>query len=209
MPERTIPQMDPDVLGDLAHGHVLPVNVRLKEANWEDLRVPLTATKGAGVKDPGFGKIGDDGAGSTGVYAYLFDKDAEEELFFHAQIPHAFKWGTEIRPHVHWKATTAGAGSVVWGLELAVANMMGDFSDTTIIWVAAPAAGVTARHMVANLPPVSGSGLRESAMLICRAFRDATSALATDDYDADAAFLEIDFHLQVDRMGTVDEFSAP
>jgi hypothetical protein len=206
MGERTIIHSEPDIVGDLVHGQKLPVNAMLKGVNWDDLRIPLTATKRGGAKDPPFGKIADNGAGSTGVYAYLFDAGSEQELFFSTQLPHRFVPNSEIRPHIHWKSTTTGGGGVVWGLELMAASVDANFPTNTVItWVRSVASGIIARHQVAILPPFT-LPLTESAMLIGRIFRDATGALGTDDYAGDAAGLELDFHIQVHKMGTVTEY---
>ena len=52
----------------------------LTATRYEDLRVPVTATKAGGSKEPGFIQVKDNGSGSQGVFAYAFDKTAEQEL---------------------------------------------------------------------------------------------------------------------------------
>ena len=86
----------------------------------------MSLSKG-GVNDPNLVQVKDNGSGSTGVYTYQFDNNTEEELFFAAQIPHAWKEGSNIYPHVHWYPTNTDTGNVIWGLEYTWANVNGTF----------------------------------------------------------------------------------
>ncbi|MCK4667272.1 hypothetical protein KAU33_11010 [Candidatus Dependentiae bacterium] len=178
----------------------------LPVTGFDDLRVPLTATKGAGVKDPNFGKYKDDGGVSTGVYIYLFDSDAENELFFSVQFPHSWKEGTNIYPHVHWIPTINGTGSqkVSWGMEYHWSNIGSIFGNTAIINsnLSSPDETLIAdKHYVTNLPLISGAGKTFSSMMNCRIYRDATGAVLTDDYTSNAGLLEVDFHYEVEKFG--------
>lgn len=182
---------------------------------WDDLRVPMTAVKTGGSKDPGFSVFKTNGSGSQGVFTWWFDKAAEEELFFAVQIPHAWKLESTIYPHVHWAPKTDGAsGAVVnWGLEYTIAELGGVFGNTTIIYgstqVPADAVLAAGKHYLTNIGAgISMAGVDTlSAMIICRVFRDATGALATDDYDDDAGLLEIDFHYEMDSLGSNEELA--
>ena len=103
---------------------------------WEDLRVPAVSTRLGGTKDPDFALFKNDGEGSPsqGVFTYWFDNSTEEELYFAAQLPHAWN-GTDILAHVHWTpAVNGGAGQTVcWGLEYTWASIGGDFGNL-IAW---------------------------------------------------------------------------
>jgi len=170
---------------------------------WEDLRVPITAIKLGGVNDPNFVKTVDDGAGSTGLFTYHFDKAAEEEVFFAAQLPHSYKEGSDISPHVHWAPTDTDTKDVIWGLEYAWVNINGTFTTSTIITILQAGSGTALKHQIAYFDDISGTGKTISSMLMCRLFRDATAAL--DDYDADASLFEFDFHYQRDTPGSQTE----
>ena len=172
--------------------------ITLTDTVWEDLRVPMTAVKAAGVRDPGFIKFKDDGAASTGVFAHHFDKSAEEELFFSAQMSHMWKEGTDLKPHVHWAPSDSGAGNVGWGLACTWDNISGTYGNTTITTVTAAAGGVADKHILSSFPDISGSGKTFSSMLVCRVFRSA--AVGADTYDDDAALLELDFHYEIDKI---------
>jgi len=179
---------------------------------WDDLRVPVLSTKTGGTKDPNLVKSFDNGSGSQGVFTYYFDASTEEELYFAVQLPHAWAQGTNIHAHVHWFPSAAGtAGQVVsWGLEYTWANIGGDYGNTTIEYGNAhfPNDSELAadRHYITEIADIDGTGKTFSSMLLCRVFRDATGAGATDDYASDAGLLEVDFHFEVDSFGSVDEY---
>lgn len=174
---------------------------------WDDIRVPLTATKGGGIRDPDFSQFRDDGSGSTGVFAYDFDAAAEEELFFSVLIPHSYKLETNLKPHIHWATKTATAtGTVIWGLEYTLAILDDAFPVSTIITATYTFTGdMQYDHLVTELPDISGSGVLTdiASILTCRVFRDATS----DTYADDVSLLEIDFHFEMDSVGSADDFT--
>jgi len=182
-------------------------------AAWDDLRVPINAIKLGGVKDPDFEQLKDDGSSSTGVFTYAFDSSLEEEVFFVAQIPHEWKLGTALRPHVHWVPTTNGtAGQTVsWGLEYTFAELGEVFPDTTILYGDSIAVGDITTAFTHSLTPFGEIDMtsvdKVSSMLVCRLFRDATGDGGTDDYTSDAALLEFDIHYQIDSNGSDQQYS--
>lgn len=179
------------------------------QPHWDDLRVPVTATKLGGSKDPDFGQFLDNGLGSQGVFLYRFDPTQEQEIYFAVQLPHTWIEGTAILPHVHWVPITNNSGDVIWGLEYALfgINETSDPAATTIITATAPSLGNDGvdKHLVAGFGTIDMSGKGVSTMLLCRLFRDAGNA--ADTYTGDAGLLEIDFHYQLDSLGSSQQFS--
>lgn len=180
---------------------------------WDDLRVPALSTKTGGSKIPGTAKLVDNGSGSQGILTYVFDDTSEEELYFAVQLPHKWKQGTAIEPHIHWAPTTdGGAGETVsWGLEYSFAEIGDVFPDSTIIYgnTHMPTGDLIANtHYLTEI----GTGIdmagvySVSPMLICRIFRDTTGSGLTDNYGNDAALNEIDFHFQIDALGSREEY---
>lgn len=178
--------------------------------NWDDIRVPVFSTNKGGTKDPDFVKVLDDGVASQGVFTYAFDKLTEEELYFAVQLPHGWKLESDIEPHVHWMPKTSGPGSVSWGLEYSIAKIGTVFPGTTIIYgneTHVVESLVENKHYLTDLGFIDMTGVDlVSAMIMCRVFRDATGAGETDDYDDDANLLEIDFHYQIDSVGSGTEY---
>lgn len=145
---------------------------------------------------------------ANGVFSWLFTGSGpkDHELFFEAQMPHAYRPGTLIKPHVHWCKTTAAAGDVNWGLEFTWTNVGGSIGSTTIVknTVANVATPGNKQHVVTNLADVSGPTKRESSIFLCRIFREQSSA--EDTYPDNAALLSVDIHFENEKLGTGPEF---
>jgi hypothetical protein len=170
---------------------------------WDDLRVPMTSSNSGGARPPGFSLFRANG-GSQGVYAFQFDKSAEEDLFFEVQMPHGYKLGTTLHPHAHWSVITipVGGTTVRWGLEYSFADINGVFTLPSIVYTTATDPVTLYKHRINEFTAISGSSISSvSTMLCCRVFRD----VANDNFDDDAALLEIDFHYQSDTLGSRQE----
>lgn len=172
---------------------------------WDDLRIPITTTKLGGTKDPGFEVFRTNTGGtSQGVFVYQFDKTSEEEVYFIVQLPHSYKLGTNVLPHAHWAVDTVPAGgtNVRWGLEYTVAEIGNAFPVTTTVYTTATDPVTQYKHLINSFTAISGSNVDSiSAIILCRVFRD----VANDNFDDDAALLEVDFHYQIDRNGSRKE----
>ena len=175
---------------------------------WEDMRVPVTATNRGGSKDPTFSVFKDNGGGSQGVFLDWFSASSEQELYFACQFSHAYKLGSTIYPHVHWVPAASGTNKhVSWGLEYTWVDTGATYGNTAIIYGDTPSDGtvnlVAGRSYLTNLTAIVGSGISGvSSMLVGRVFRDATGAGGTDDLAATAGLMEIDFHYEVDTIGS-------
>lgn len=175
---------------------------------YDDMLAPVTGLTRGAVRQPGLVKVGDNGAGSTGVYAYGFDDTDEEEVFFHVQMPHAWKEGTTIRPHMHWfTLANGGVGDIVeWGLEYTIANIGDVFPDTVIISTLGGGGSrpvddtivAKTHYLSAFASNIDMANATISCMLICRLFR----SVSEDDFTGDAIGIEFDFHYEVDSYGS-------
>lgn len=77
--------------------------------SWEDLRFPATS-------------INPIGPVSSATYepdnlAFSFADAQTNSIGIIAQIPHSWKLGTELHPHIHWHPTSADTGNVLWRME--------------------------------------------------------------------------------------------
>lgn len=168
---------------------------------WDDLNVaPFSASLGPSVRPPAIVKFKDNGAASTGVYLYAFDEKKEEELFFSVQLPHSYKEGSEIRPHVHFTTPTQTATTITWGLEYNWHDVNSVIGNTSII-SNPTACPVAFTHTIGSLGTISGVGKKISSILVCRLFR------ATGGYAGNALLLSVDFHIQKDTVGSASETS--
>lgn len=172
------------------------------DTEWDDLRVPVSAlAPGATPADmiiygPG-GNVRIRGFDGLVIV---------ESMDFVAQLPHSYKIGSDIHPHVHWCPTTNAAGNVIWRLDYYWVSINGLIPVLAQIDTGAVAAsGAAWQHLVAEFPDIAGSpagvpfGI--SSMLMCRIWRDP----GTDTYGDDAGLLEVDFHFQLDSVGSRQE----
>ena len=177
---------------------------------WEDLKVSVNSLKDRGVKLPDWAPFVNNGGSSQGVYTFWFDSSEEQELFFTVQMPHSWKEGSTLYPHIHWTSLDSGNGKVGWGLEYTWTNVLDTFDNTTIIYGDTPIDSSTSvteyKHYITKLGTIVGSGKTLSSMLVCRVFRDARSSNTNDNFSHKAGILEIDFHYEVDSDGSRQEY---
>lgn len=182
-------------------------NLRLlgKATAWEDLRVSASVAK-PGATAPSYKTFGPSG----NLQALMFEAGHHDEVFFEVQLPHAWKQGSNIYPHVHWTPTDTTAGNVVWELEYSWANINGTFGAPSNMATDATAAGGTAWvHKLTQLKSggnayIDGTGKTFSSMIMCRLHRNSNSG--SDTLNKDVALLEIDFHYEVDSFGSDEEY---
>ena len=170
---------------------------------WDDLRVPAQNTKLNPLKsEPAFESLID------GVYCYKFDATNadDESVHFVAQMPHSYKEGSDIYPHLHWTPDSTDTGNVYWSFEYTIANIGSTIGSTTTDEVLDAADGTALKHQLVEFSTIDGTGLTISHMIICRLTRRSTSQ-ATDTFTGNAGFLEFDFHFEKDTAGSREEFT--
>jgi hypothetical protein len=180
---------------------------------WDDLRVEPNI-KGTGTNDPTFTKWFDNGAGSRGVFLYNFIDAitaSEKEVFFQVQLPHSWK-GTTIYPHVHWIPLTNATGQrPVWGLEYNWADIGQTFGNTTIAYTTGLIPNdtnlVQYKHYISPFAGITPTTNQDeiSAILMCRLFR--YSGNASDTYTNTCGLLYVDFHYEINTLGSRTEFT--
>lgn len=180
---------------------------------YTDLVVPLFNSRLGADHQAIWAKMLDNGSGSRGVYTYTFESvntSNEEEVFFSVQLPHNWKEGSTLYPHVHWSPQTTGQnGNVVWGLEYSWVNYNSTtplvFPNTTIITTTSGYINGTSdhdKHFVTSFLSITPDNTQNkiSSILMCRFFRK--SGDAADTYNGNAAVLSVDFHYEIDAVGS-------
>jgi hypothetical protein len=181
---------------------------------FNDLVVPVTAVRLGNTNSPTFVVMKNDGGTSRGVWTFTFENlsvSSEQEVFFSIQMPHNWKEGSTIYPHVHWSPQSAGTGAVVWGLEYSWVNYDATtpiaFPNTTVMTLTAPvASGSTDKHLLASFPSITPSTSQDniSSIIMCRFWRK--SADAADTFTGNAALLSFDIHYEIDGFGSNTDF---
>ena len=164
---------------------------------WDDLRFPAANLK----------------AGTAGVPTWDNTNGLQEfaigdYLFCQVQLPHAWKVGTTLKPHVHWCKITSGPNLVAWQLEYKWAKI-GEVMDAAFTTISDETPDVSDgdtayQHALTALPDiVPASDVQISDMLICKVSRIATAGAS---YGTRAALLEFDIHIEIDSYGSVQEY---
>lgn len=206
--------------GDIKISTVANQTLVLVQSVWDDMRVPLLRGITGASNPPAFTQFKDNGAASVGVYAWAFAYEAvagnEDQMWFVTQLPHTYKEGTNIKAHIHWSPAVSGAAGefVKWGLEYTWQNVDGTFGNTTIITSDATSASTATtsgdgtltadKHYVTSIGTITGTSMNLSSMLVCRIFRNSSDA--SDDLVQAAFAFEVDFHHEVNTMGSRQEF---
>lgn len=179
------PTMETPVLGD----------------RWEDVNVaPFSTSLGPNVRPPDITKYRDNGLGSTGTYVYTFDDAREPEVFFTCQLPHSYKQGSDIKAHCHFSTPTQTATTITWGLEYTWVSIGAVAAPSVIISNATPCPPAY-QHTIGSIGTISGAGKGISSILVCRLFR------TPGGYAGSAALLSVDFHIQLDSIGSTTDIS--
>lgn len=186
------------VLGD---GVTKGGNPLVRGGVWEDLNaggVNLTLAA-SGQPD----KVAING---SNIISYAFDGVASaEELHWCVELPHTYKEGTDLRPHIHLYPTTNAAGNIRFTLEWYISRCtLAPITGSTSVTVAAPE--VAWQEIRTEFDDViDGSDLTIAAQLHFRVRR--TPADAADTYAADVALGTIGIHYQKDTLGSYQVFT--
>jgi hypothetical protein len=143
---------------------------------------------------------------TTGIFAYVFPPGEDTELFFTAQMPHGWKLETAIEPHIHWLPDNGDGGNVLWGIEYSVVSV-GAVLPASVQLEAAAAAGATPlMSKYTDLGSIAMVGQGLSCQLDCRVYRRGSNVADTAT-TVGGCLLEIDFHYQIDTLGSMAELS--
>ena len=173
-----------------------------RDTNWEDLRVSLFTSKLPAANYPNLAQVKDDGNGSTGVFGYHFDDG--EYVNITVQMPHSWKAGSTIYPHIHWLPTTDESQDYYFkvGLEYLWSGIGGfDRVSTIITRDIKVQANTGYKHMVSDISAtgISGTGKGISSVLLCRLYRAAADG---DNYASQIVITDFDIHYRMDTMGS-------
>ena len=178
---------------------------------WDDLMVYPDATSRSSNNPPTFTLFKSNS--SQGVWIWGFSNSTEQEVYFTVQIPHKYKVGSDLKPHVHWTTFDGNSAptrtNVVWGLEYTVVKIGGTFGNTTTITGNSVIAGIptisgTGQHLITSLGTISGTNFEISTVLVCRLFRKVADA--NDTYNNLTGLLGFDIHYEIDTEGSREEY---
>jgi len=172
---------------------------------WDDYVTPLGPNNWrGGSNNPVLTQLFDDAGGtSQGVYAYVFS-DGDEALIT-IQMPHKWKEGTTIQPHIHFMCTSDVSPADNFGVEFEYiwSDINEDFPANSTVETNDISTGINTdnMHQLANVTAsgIDGSGHTISSVLLCRIKRVAASS---NNYAGGVAFLDFDVHYEIDTVGS-------
>lgn len=135
----------------------------------------------------------------------LYDAASNEAATLILQLPHDYKAGTNVVPHIHWESTTNvdNTNVVVWKMDWCWRNNgeaePGTWNNATIN----TNCNVNSFTLqVAEFPELSGANKLESSFIKVKLTR--LGGDAADSYGADALLTEFDIHYKKDKAGTTN-----
>lgn len=168
-------------------------------ARWDDIIIPGVAlTGGASAPD----LVTFQGA----IQLWTFDGvNTTEEVFGVFEIPHDYKEGSLLRPHIHWAPYNGNGGNVKWQMSYTIASKDSVFPSASNI-TAVGAAGTSAlAHKATEFDTIVGTNVKIGDIIAFRLFRDPTDS--SDTYGSDVFLLSVGVHYQIDSTGSVNVFT--
>lgn len=168
---------------------------------YDDLRVDALLTR------PGVVAPTDEGgfAGDANMYARNFLHTQADEVQFDVQMPHAWKEGGILYPHVHfvpWVNLLNQNYNVQFIFSYFWTNIDGIFVGNQTYTVTRQFNGASCRwnhFMAENAVPLLSTGMTTSSILKCRLYRDNSVG---SNFGARVTLLYIDFHYEINRLGS-------
>jgi len=165
---------------------------------WDDLRFPALAQNldtTAGFIDFNYSE------GTVTFQSNCTTGNVAHALHALGQMPHSYKHGTDIRPHVHYQQTDANQTNN-WYLQyrLQTNDAPANVASWTQIGPAVNLFTYTSGtlNQMAKFPDINGSGLVGSAMIQLRLVRDGVG----DTFGGDLEVYELDIHYEIDKPGS-------
>lgn len=144
-----------------------------------------------------------------GIYLLEFSDTDVLEAFCNVHIPHAYRPGSMMYPHIHFSVKSNEAGTVRWGVEWTFARRhdstgLTAFPATQTIYIDFPIPANSAnKHFVAEAAQgqgIPGTDIEVDGMVMCRVFRDPTHV--NDTFVGSVWAITSDMHIEVDRAAT-------
>lgn len=171
------------------------------ETVWDDMRTPANEARAVAGQEATFVSY------KSGV-VLSFSTSSDNAIAFNAQLPHTYKEGSDIEFHIHYALPTAGAGAGVenikWDFTYSWSNIDDAIPDATTVNKTFDVQAKSANtHYLGEIAgTISGTGKKVSSMLICSLMRDIS---VSDDYADVVYIMEVDFHFQVNTLGSSTE----
>lgn len=162
---------------------------------WDDHMLSLTTGQRGATNLPDFDY--------TNV-GYLFPKnDAAEIIYLITQMPHRWKEGSTIYPHLHW--VQQGGSAIGWFIDYLIYENGASYANT---WDTIPLGASTSAYTSGSFGQINHSacgismiGKTISTMIAMKLYRNDNT------YNGDALARQLDIHYECDGFGSKTEWS--
>jgi len=138
-----------DRVSDVVTGPILST-----DGVMEDLRFPVSTVKVSTDKPPVAGTYR-----NCDVLDFEDQLEANEQsITFIAQMPHAWKRGTDIIVHIHWVPEDATAGNVYWELSYSWGSINDVFPAARLIYAVGAAPTIVDHHVMTSFAAIDSYG---------------------------------------------------
>lgn len=178
-------------------------NNRLPVTRWIDL-LPTSVATGLGSSAPSFTVY------NSPLEAYEFvGTSTDKNLLIAFQFPHGWKAGTNIIPHVHLYIPDDGTGGdLKFNCTYSWVNVNGAEPSTTTITKTQTIAASAGNqgNVILSFGEIDGSGKDFSSIFSCEIEREASDT-TNDTFPSSVWLKSADLHIQVDKFGTIQQFT--
>jgi len=166
---------------------------------WDDLFFPFTTGTNGGNTYPTF-------SADSMVWRFVTDTTGPSQCiqYFCVQLPHSWKQGSTVFPHVHYKYTTS-QGVPQFRVKYKWMSVSGTTSVAWKWYILNANTGTTnkSHQMNYRVTGISGSGQTISSILVCQVY--LYSQTGTGGIDA----YQFDIHFEKDGLGSPKEVYKP
>ena len=135
-----------------------------------------------------------------------FANGQSNSISFISQLTHRYKVNSLIEFHVHNIAPDNNAGNVVWQLTYSIADVNGVFpAESTITKTVIIPINSLDKHLVLDIGDLGLTSSNVSALILCSLTRLGSDEL--DTYGNEIYLSALDFHIEVDNIGSKTELS--
>jgi hypothetical protein len=160
---------------------------------WDDLRFPFTQTKQGSNLKPDFDY--------TNIGLLFPQNDATEIVYIIAQLPHDWKIGSSLSPHIHW--VQSGATSPTWKMSYRWYSNGGTIPSFTTVTAGACSFPYTSGSIaqICGFGSISGSSITGvSSIFEAKIYREDNVV------SGDVLAKEFDIHYVKDSLGSYKEY---
>lgn len=161
---------------------------------FDDLFFPMSIGKSATAGYPPF-------VADSGYHTFTVDSTGVNRviMYFTVQLPHIWKEGTTLHPHVHYKHTTT-QGTPTFVVKYRWANIGSVFGAYSWVRLSTTTGTTANTHQLLEGGDISGTGKTRSSILMIELYlRSSTGNNTCDAY-------QFDIHIEKNRLGTMIEY---